>query len=280
MWFNYHTHSVYCDGKSSLEEIVERAHQLRLHSVGFSSHAPLPFVRSWCMKADQLKMYLKNSKDVKCDELEIYSGLEVDYIPTKIGPKDFQSLLDYTIGSVHFVETFSDGQGFEIDLSHQSFLEGLEKIFKNDIKELICRYYELTRKMIEESTPTIVGHLDKIKIQNVGNKFFKESDSWYQHEIKETLDCLKKSGAILEVNTRGVYQKKCETVYPSPWILLLALQKKIPITISSDAHHPKDLITYFEPTARLLLQLGFREISYLKNGKWTSAKFDENGIEF
>jgi histidinol phosphatase-like PHP family hydrolase len=106
MWSNFHTHSTYCDGKSSMEEHIAKARELKVSHLGFSSHAPLPF-------------------------------------------------------------------------------KGLEKIFHNDFKAAFTRYFELTREMISTSCPSIVGHLDKMKIQNNGNRFFNESESWYQQEIRK-----------------------------------------------------------------------------------------------
>jgi histidinol-phosphatase (PHP family) len=50
--------------------------------------------------------------------------MEVDYIPGSIGPKSkaiLDAKLDYTVGSVHFVDSFPDGRGWEIDGSHQVF---------------------------------------------------------------------------------------------------------------------------------------------------------------
>ena len=49
MWANFHTHSNYCDGKGLLDEYVAQAISLGMLSLGFSSHAPLPFESSWCM---------------------------------------------------------------------------------------------------------------------------------------------------------------------------------------------------------------------------------------
>src|SRR5260221_524243 len=90
MWLNFHTHSTYCDGKSTLEEIAERANSLQIKWLGFSSHAPLPFDCSWCMKMKNSDEYLNKIVTFKKSQtgIEIYSGLEVDYIPDIIGPKD------------------------------------------------------------------------------------------------------------------------------------------------------------------------------------------------
>jgi len=270
MWSNLHTHSNYCDGTSALTEIINSAISKNMVSLGFSSHAPLPFLSPWCMKKENFLTYLNEINQLKknTSQLQVYTGLEVDYIPEKISVDDFKNQLDYTIGSIHFVESFSDGRGWEIDGPNASFNEGYEHIFKKDIRAVVTRYFELTREMVTRSCPSVVGHLDKIKIQNKYYPYFEESENWYQQEVKRTLDVIRTSGAIVEVNTRGLYQKKSDTPYPSPSILKLILQQKIPITLSSDAHHPDDLINQFPETAKLLLAIGFKKICILMDGKW------------
>src|SRR5688572_28869408 len=128
MWTNYHTHSNYCDGKENPEKYIEQAIKLKMPALGFSSHAPLPFDCLWSMPSESLDDYhtfLDNAK--KNPLIEIYKGLEVDYIPGVISPADFSAQLDYTIGSVHFVEQFNNGIGWEIDGPHLLFLQGLEE---------------------------------------------------------------------------------------------------------------------------------------------------------
>jgi histidinol-phosphatase (PHP family) len=273
-------HTTYCDGKSTIAEWLSKAATLQVTSIGFSSHAPLPFETKWTMKADQLENYLLEVDEAKKPNtgFEVYKSLEIDFIPKLVSPNDFKDKLDYTVGSVHFVDQLSDGRHWEIDGLHSFFLEGLENIFNNDIKKAVSRYFSLTREMIQTSPPDIVGHLDKIKIQNHDDKFYKESDTWYKQEIEQTLGIIAKSGCILEVNTRGIYQKKTDTTYPAPWILELALKKGIPVTISSDAHHADDLINQFPETAAMLMKIGFKKISILTESTWRQVDFNTNGI--
>ncbi len=281
MWANFHTHSKYCDGKGELMDYVEEARRLKICSLGFSSHAPVEFNCGWCMKADDLDHYLQSIDTLKksVTDIELYKSLEIDYIPRTISTDQFKNQLDYTIGSIHFIDSFpEDGIPWEIDGKHTRFLEGLDKIFHGDSTAAFSRYFELTRKMIEESCPTIIGHLDKIKIQNVDNKFFSEDDEWYQREVRKTVDLIAERKAIVEVNTRGVYQKKSSTVYPSPWILKLLYEKDIPITLSSDAHHPADLINQFTETVHLLSDIGFKKISILHEGGWKPFSFNAHGV--
>lgn len=282
MWANYHTHSNYCDGKSTFDQHIEKAKQLHLKALGFSSHAPVPFDCAWCMKANRLDDYLSSIQNLKAHthSIEIYSGLEIDFIPETIGPRQFSNRLDYTIGSIHFVDRYENGKHWEIDGPHAGFLDGLEKIFQNDYQRAFTRYFELTREMIEQDCPTVIGHLDKMKIQNEGNKFFSENETWYQQQVKETILAIAKTNAIVEVNTRGIYQKKSDTTYPSPWILELLLEANIPVTLSSDAHHADDLVNQFENSARLLGEIGFKKIHILYHGEWKPFNFSEKGIEF
>jgi histidinol-phosphatase (PHP family) len=282
MWANFHMHSQYCDGTGNLSEYAAAAEEQGMTSIGFSGHAPVPFPCTWCMKKENLTAYLNEIDSLKrhYPERQLYKGLEIDYVPGVVTPADFKNVLDYTIGSIHFIDKFPEGKPWEIDGSHAVFLEGLAKIFNNNIRDAVSRYFELTRKMIEAGCPDVVGHLDKIKIQNEGGKLFHESDSWYREEISLTLDRIRQAGVIIEVNTRGVYQKKSETSYPSPWILEMIHARGIPVTLSSDAHHPRDITSQFEETAATLLAIGFKKISILKDGSWKPVTLNPEGIVF
>jgi histidinol-phosphatase (PHP family) len=274
MWTNYHCHTNYCDGKKPVADVVAEAENRQMLAIGISSHAPLPFESSWCMKKEAFKDYLRDIHQQRLSrKIQVYSGLEVDFIPGEISPNDFKDKLDYTVGSVHFVE-----QHWEIDNTSQVFENGLQNIFRGDIKAAITRYFELTREMIATVPPNIVGHMDKIKMHNRDDKYFSESDPWYREQIIATLEAIAKHEVIVEVNTRGIYQKKTDTTYPSPWVLKEIFERGIPITLSSDAHHPDDLVNHFPETAKALAEIGFKKIRILLDGRWVDVSFTENGI--
>jgi histidinol-phosphatase (PHP family) len=222
-------------------------------------------------------MEIERARNVFPD-IEIYSGLEIDYVPGIISPKDFQSTLDYTIGSVHFVGQY-EGTHWEIDNTREVFREGLTKIFHEDVRSAVCEYLRLTREMVEIAPPDIVGHLDKIKI-NALHFNFSETESWYVREIEKTLETISRSKSIVEVNTRGIYKKKSSTTYPSPWILERIRHANIPVMISSDAHHPDELTLEFESAMALLKDLGFLNISVLKDRRWTTTPIHNYGFKF
>ncbi|HET7180550.1 MAG TPA: histidinol-phosphatase [Chryseosolibacter sp.] len=280
MWSNYHSHNLYCDGKSTLPEYLDEARATGVASLGFSSHAPLPFPCKWCMREDKLRSYIREIDKLKraANGIEIYKGLEIDFVPGVVSARDFVAMLDYTIGSIHFVDAY-EGTRWEIDNTLGVFKTGLDKIFQNNIRAAVTRYYELTRQMITAAPPHIVGHLDKIKMHNQQEALFEESESWYKNEVDKTLQAIKHANVIVEVNTRGLYKKKTVNTYPSPWILERVCEAHIPITLSSDAHHRSELICEFEPTATHLRDIGFKKLSILNHGIWKQVPFTENGLE-
>ncbi len=236
------------------------------------------------MKEDSIDRYYADIRRLKKQwhgKMQLYYGLEVDYIPGVIGPRNpfIQDLgLDYCVGSVHFVESMPDGTRWEIDGPHQPFLRGLKEIFGNDIRRAVQQYYEQIRQMVVEEKPPVVGHLDKIKIQNQFTSLFDETDDWYREAVKQTLQTIASSGLVLEVNTRGLYKKRAQETYPGRWALEQAHALGIPVTLSSDSHHPREMSAFFTETTCLLHEIGYRQLHVLWDGKWQPMPFDSQGI--
>ncbi|NTW32436.1 MAG: histidinol phosphatase, partial [Bacteroidetes bacterium] len=175
--------------------------------------------------------------------------------------------LDYTIGSVHLVKNKKSGELWFIDGPIINYTSGLSSIFDNNIKLAVTSFYEQTAEMISTQKPTIIGHFDKVKMHN-RNRFFKETESWYKKLVKQTLDVVEKSGSIVEVNTRGIYKKRCDSLYPGEEILKEILKLKIPITISADAHELHELTAYYPETISLLKDMGFKKLKYFTGKTW------------
>lgn len=284
-WTNYHSHCRYCDGSDQPVAYIEQAIKQGFAAYGFSSHAPLPFSTSWSMHPAALPAYLAEISHLKSryqPDLQIYCGLEVDFIPGQTGPQHAQIKsvgLDYTIGSVHFADAFPDGRPWEIDGTPTVFREGLEQIFQGNIQVAVGRYFDLTRQMVLQQCPDVVGHLDKIKMQNRIAPFFLETETWYQEQVRKTLEVIAGSAAIVEVNTRGLYQNKTSEAYPGRWVLAQMQRLGIPVTLSSDAHKPKEIAGWFGYAAQLLLQTGYKELHVLLDGEWQPLKLTQTGIQ-
>lgn len=280
MYTNYHGHCHYCDGREAPEAYVLAAIEQDMQGYGFSSHAPLPYGLPWAMPSEQAVAYRQDIAALQqqyANQLPIYCGLEIDYIPPVSGPNHprWQELaLDYTIGSVHFVDFFPDGRPWEIDGDHAVFLAGLEAIFDRDVRRAVERYYALIRQMVTEDAPNIVGHLDKIKLQSEGGQLFDEAAPWYRTAVQHTLEVIAKQGIIVEVNTRGLYKQKTTEPYPSWWIIAEMRKLNIPITLNSDAHHPCEITAFFPEMVARLRQLGYEEEQQLQTNGWQGVPFE------
>lgn len=281
-WTNYHTHSHFCDGKEAPEVYVQEAIKKGFKALGFSGHSPLPFYTEWNIKYDNLLNYInevKRLKNLYADKIEIYLGMEIDYIEGLTGIKSFKNFgLEYNIGSVHMLRTFSDGRFFNIDNTAELFKEGLEEIFGGDIRKLVEMYYNETCEMVINEKPTIVGHLDVVKKFNKNNRFFDETTDWYIEAIEQTLECIKQAGCIVEINTRGLFKQLTPNFYPSDWIIKRCRDLQIPLTINSDSHHPAELDSQMLKVVALLKSLDIKTVRVLLNNKWRDIAFNENGL--
>lgn len=272
---NYHSHTHYCDGTDSPETYVKKALELGLKAYGFSSHAPIPYpVVKWCMKMDRRRDYVHEIRQLQtkyAGEIELYCSMEVDFIPDEMGcsaPWIKELGLDYTISSVHFVGFEEAGVPWEIDGTHEGFKRGLTQLFGGDVNKAVTRYFEITRTMLEKDCPSVLGHMDKIKMHNSDFRYFEEDESWYRNQVMETLELARSKQVLIEVNTRGIYKKKTTEPYPSPWILKEMKKLGIQVVVNSDGHHPTELIACFEQAYAHLRQAGYTESFHFLNGEW------------
>ena len=271
---NFHTHTVFSDGKEEAHLYVQEAINQNMGALGFSEHAPLPLNTTWSMKAEVATAYIQEIRNLKEEyqsQIEIYCGLEVDYIPGLISvdaPQIKVLDLDYTIGAVHFVDAFEDGTPWAVDSGPSVWKVGIKQIFNDDVEKAVTRYFELTREMIATAPPTIVAHLDRIKKNNVNSQYYSEQDPWYIRQIELTLEAIASSNSILEINTKSMYRSKSPDPYPSRWVVAKARELDIPVHLAADAHHPYLITGAFEEATQLLEEVGYQSVVLLKNGKW------------
>jgi len=272
MVFNFHSHCRYCDGKGNPEDFLTEAVNQKFAAFGFSSHSPLPFDNDFSLKQENATKYVDEINFLKkkyADILPVFVGLECDFIPNISTPfQQFKETyqLDYIIGGVHLVK--KDDQLWFIDGSERKLYDdGLEKLFNNNIKKAVGTYFQQLLQMIDTEQFNVVAHLDKIKMHNQ-NRFFSEDEKWYIDWIEQTLALVKEKQLIVEINTRGLYKKRCDTFYPSPWIIKRLKELSIPVTISTDSHHHSEISLYFNEAKQCLKDCGIQEIAMLTRNGW------------
>ncbi|MFP4618272.1 MAG: histidinol-phosphatase HisJ [Spirochaetaceae bacterium] len=277
---NYHTHSSFCDGKGQLEDYVKYAISRGFHALGFSGHAPLPFPNDWTMNEENLSTYIREVLDLKeryRDSLEIYLGLETDYLDKKHNPAHpkYKALgLDYQIGSVHHLYSPERTEFLQVDYTKEELELLLKDTFDKDIKALVSTYYRMVREMVQTGGFEILGHLDLVKKQNRGNVYFDETEKWYKREIEKTLETVAETDVILEINTGAMARGYTAEPYPSPWIIDRAAELKIPVTINSDAHRPEWLDYGFEEAENLARAAGYSSKIVYTEGEWREIGYE------
>lgn len=246
---NYHTHSHYCDGHGELRDYIDYALAHNFSTLGFSSHAPVPFENKFALDDGDFEHYCAEVRSLESEyagRLKIRLGLEIDYIPHLLD--DFRTLierggLDYCIGCVHLV-TNPDGDPKDlwfIDGSKREvYDEGLRRVFGGDIRKGVQAFFHQSCDMLERNRPTIIGHFNKIVMHNAG-RFFSEQDAWYRALVRDIIDLIADCGTICEINTRGIYRKRHDDYYPSREIIKYMDTLHIPVVVGSDAHNPEDL---------------------------------------
>jgi histidinol-phosphatase (PHP family) len=283
MLFNLHTHTHFSDGSSAPEEYLKEAIRQEFSVLGFSDHSPVPFENNFAIREERLNEYCEAIRNLSPSpfspplegrglSIQILLGLEIDYIPSLTKSIEYyreKYHFDYFIGSVHLVQNGNNPGLWFIDGPDVSIYDqGLNNVFHGDIRQGVRSYYHQINKMILTQKPDIIGHLDKIKMHN-RNRYFRENENWYVQLVDETLDLIKKNHCIIEVNTRGIYKKRSDSLYPGPEILKKINTMKIPVTLSSDAHKPKELSLCFEETKRVLSEIGFKSLSLMTKDGWT-----------
>lgn len=271
---NFHTHTRHCDGRGEAREFAEAAVRKGMPRLGFSGHNVVPFPAAWTMPAEDLPSYLADVREVKRDwsgRLEVFLGMEVDYIPGVSSPADpsLRGLgLDYVIGSVHFVEPADGAWDWTVDGADGEFEKGVAVCFGGSVRRLVEAYFGRVGEMAAASRPDIVGHFDIVKKNNRDGRFFSEEEPWYRAAALGALETVAAAGSILEINTGGIVRNTSGALFPSPFLLREALRLEIPVMVTADAHRPEHLDGHFRETAALLRELGFRSQRQLTSRGW------------
>jgi histidinol-phosphatase (PHP family) len=274
---NYHTHTHFCDGKENMRFFVEKAIELQFDHLGFSPHAPISNQYDFTLTQDEIPLYLNEVElyQKQYPQIKIFKGMECDFIQGVT--QDFSYYknnyhLDYIIGGVHLVNVPHSNDIWFIDGPKRAIYdEGIARFFNHDIKKAVTCFWEQTYQMIETQKFDIIAHLDKIKMHNQ-NRFFKEDEPWYIKLVDHAIELIIKKNLIVEINSRGMYRLRCDSFYPSDYILKKLAQEQTPVIISSDAHRAEELPLYYEEAKAKLRSFGFVSLSVFENKTWKLVK--------
>lgn len=244
---NLHTHTRYCDGANTPEEMIEAALEQDFTILGFSGHGHASIDDVSMTLANQAT-YIEHIRRLKGQyPLDIYVGLEQDLFGPVANPSDF----DYLIGSVHYIQY--RGQYYCVDASSQQTQANIQQ-FASPI-EYACCYYEHVRQLDKVD---IIGHFDLVTKFNDLAYLIDVQDHRYIQAACDTIDAL--ADMIFEVNTGAIARGLKKAPYPSESLLLYMKEKGIRLVLNSDCHRKERLSAAYPETLGLIKRCGFKTL--------------------
>lgn len=257
---NIHTHSIYCDGKDTLEEMIKRAIDFNFESIGFSSHSytGLSFDESQ-IKKENIDKYIDELDKLKKEykgRINIYKGFEYDSRNSFGHNPAIDPRLDYSIGSVHFF--YDKGNYFFIDWSLDRQNKALE--YFGSFKAMTLNYYEEVVRFSYTSPYDIVGHFDLITKFIEKGGYNPNNDDWYIDMAIEALDATLTTDKLIEVNTGAIARGYRTSPYPAVFLLKRLKEKNAKLILTSDCHNKDYLDCYFNEAEDMLKSIGIKDL--------------------
>ncbi len=252
---NLHTHSTYCDGKHTLEEMVNYAVKKGFSSLGFSGHSYMFFSESYSMSLSGTEEYKKEVSYLKekyKGKIDIFCGLEFEKY-SKVELKDY----DYIIASSHYFKIGDSYVGF--DRSKDEVKRVIDTYFEGSGISFAKAYYSEVAELPSYGKFDILGHFDlAAKTVEQGHFFDIESREYLDAAIT-AIDAVSGKIPFFEVNTGAISRGYRHLPYPSITLMKEFKKRGFGAVISSDCHDGEHLDTGFFLARELLTESGFTE---------------------
>ena len=253
---NYHTHSVFCDGKNSPEEMVQEALRLGMTHLGFSGHMD-PDIH---MDMPAYVQEIRRLQQKYAGQIDLLLGVELDnmYDP------GCASEAEYIIGSTHFMDVQADIP-LSVDNREEMILRLIREFYGGDPYAMAAAYYNLEARVYDRLHCTFVGHFDLITRFNDAMHFLDESDLRYLKPALSAMEYLVSQDVPFEINCGAYYRGRKKELYPNTVLLKALHEFGGRIFISSDAHQKEHLTSGFDHAAQAAAACGFRQYLILEH---------------
>src|SRR5438094_9719156 len=250
--FDYHTHPqchrIQRYGQALLQPWIDSARAKGIIDIAFTDHdryhAGVDF--------DELDRLREKNRDMK-----IRAGIELDNDPrtSAAGRKWIDQNWDrlaFVLDSVHYLT--------RADQMFDSVPDGAQQFTGRDIDDVYSDYFRCVREVAASGLVDCLAHLDLVKIHG------HRPRPPVSELIEETLELIRTRKLAIELSTAG-WRKPVNELYPSDEIITLAIEKKIPFTIASDAHSWAQLGESYERLAQKMSAFGVREVCVYEKHK-------------
>lgn len=264
---NMHTHTTFCDGANSVEEMVQSALERNFVSLGFSIHGwhPLEVVPVTLEREAAYRAEVRRVREKYRGQIEILLGAERD----SIYERDFSDY-EYLIDSTHWFE--EGGEFFCADYSEERMLAQV-KHFGGDFYAYCRSYFRQAEKMCAKSDAAFIGHIDLISKFNEGMRYFDENDPRYLKGAKDAAMAAIERGVPLEINTGAIARGYRSAPYPSLPLLKFIHDQGGEVIVNGDSHSAAALETAYDLALENAVRAGFDHVLRMRVGG-----FEEVGI--
>ncbi len=270
---NAHTHTTYCDGKSTAREMIEKAKALGFTSLGFSGHGEQGFDSGYAMDDGRELAYGEELRTLQMQEkeLRLWVGVEEDVAAPELVKARHRKQLDYVLSSSHYVRgadgmpAVLDGEFVPIDGSSALLRKYVDLCMDGDGLAMAKHYYDVFCAGLRERKVDIIGHFDLIRKNAVKAQLFDENSPAYRRLALEALESIRGVG-VLEVNTGAMARGYMDAPYPTAELLGAWREMGGEVTITSDCHNAEFLSYGFDTAMKLLCRTGYRRVLALGRG--------------
>lgn len=248
---DFHTHTNFCDGKASAEEMVRAAIDLGMTHIGITTHSHTDFDTSYCIPKERIEEYrreIARLKDTYRNTITVLCGIEQDLWGT-----ESTDGYDYVIGSVHYL--WKGDSWFSTDESVDALLRAKNTYYGGDGLSMAEDYFRSVAQ-IGRLRPHVIGHFDLIAKCNRDGCLFDERDPRYLAAAYAAVDALLPLEIPFEINTGAIARGYRQVAYPAPEILSYIAKNGGKVLLTSDAHSPENLCYQFDMAEKYALDAG------------------------
>lgn len=249
---NYHTHTTFCDGRDTPEQIVQDAIRLGCPAIGFSGHsvAPYDYAGMTPEHEAQYRAEVHRLQAAYAGQIQILCGVEQDYWSDAATDG-----YDYVIGGVHYLRHGNEFRS--VDGTPDILRSIVNDWYGGDWYAMAEEYYGLIGNLYEKTRCRVIAHFDLIEKFNEDGALFDRNDPHYRAAALGALERLRSAPVIFEINTGAIARGYRSTPYPAPFLLQEMQRMRLPLMLASDCHDHRFLLQSFAQYAHLVSPQSF-----------------------
>lgn len=252
---NIHTHSIFCDGADTPEDMIISAIEKGFSSIGFSSHSYAWYSTYFASRKDLTEEYkdeVLSLKEKYKDKLDVYCGLEVDmYSAPDV------SRLDYLIGAVHYLKLGDKYVCF--DTTAEKTEKVIDEYFGGDGLAFAKEYYRQLALLPEYGSFDVIAHFDIVTKHLEKNLFFDMYSKEYTDAALGAAEALRGKIPLIEVNTGAIARGYRTSPYPALPLLRELCRMGFGAVITTDCHDRRFIDCGIREAENAMRECGFKE---------------------